>query len=369
MAGASLLTLLQLVNKALVQRQGDRFGLHEAVRQYATSRADALPQQAHAQEFMRLLRDLRHALQSRLDPEPIDTITTELENIRAAWAWQTEHDPLGCAFALDTLTLYLERTGLLLEGLERYGRLRDHLAPTNPDHIPLRLRLLNIMANWMLSNNREVESRPLIDEALQLANDKGLSAEHALATTNMALYTFWFREVEKSQQLYEKSLQLAATSGDKAVLALCRSRYGRTLENIGHFEQAIDLHTAAVTLAESLGRADISTGLYERLTFAYLNAGDHENMSRCAHIYARAAEQMGADQTIAAANYLLGLVYDITDRFEEAIAYYRTALTIFERYHIARRRLTTSIHLAGRISKCRRICVGRGTVTLVQVND
>ncbi|WP_420629180.1 AfsR/SARP family transcriptional regulator [Candidatus Leptofilum sp.] len=346
-AGASLLNLLQLVNKALVQRQGDRFGLHEAVRQFATSRAAALPHQAHAQTYVQLLADLRHALQSRLDPAPIETITTELENIRAAWAWQAAHEPVALAAALPTLTLYSERAGLIVEGLERYGRLLTNLPPNKPANVPLRVQLLNIMGNWMVENNREVESRPLLDEALALAQQHHLKAEGAIATTNLALYAFLFREIEKSRKLYKESLQIAEESGDRAVLALCRSRYGRTLENIGHYAEAIEMLSGAVALAESLGRADISTGLYERLTFAYLNAGDHDNMARCAHVYARAAEQMGADQTIAAANYLLGLVYDMQNQHWEAIGYYRNALTIFTRYHIARRRLTTAVHLAG----------------------
>ncbi|MCA9919748.1 MAG: hypothetical protein KC445_17445, partial [Anaerolineales bacterium] len=346
-AGASLLNLLQLVNKALVQRQGDRFGLHEAVRQFATSRAASLPHQAHAHTYVQLLADLRHALQSRLDPAPIDTITMELENIRAAWAWQTAHEPLALAPALPTLTLYSERAGLIVEGLERYGRLLQTLPASNPTNVPLRVQVLNIMGNWMVESNREVESRPLLDEALALTQLHHLSAAQALATTNLALYAFLFREIEKSRELYEESLQIAEASGDWAVLALCRSRYGRTLENIGHYHEAIAMLSGAVELAESLGRADISTGLYERLTFAYLNAGDHDNMARCAHVYARAAEQMGADQTIAAANYLLGLVHDVTGESWEAIGYYRNALTIFTRYRIARRRLTTAVHLAG----------------------
>lgn len=343
-ADASLLTLLQLANKSLVQRQGERFSLHEAVRQYASSRAETLPRAKHAAFYLDLLVALKRPLQSRIDSHPIERLTTDLENIRAGWGWATEHKPTALARVREPWSYYLERAGLLEEGVAQYGRLLPQLAA--PAHARFRVDILNDMGSWLLALNQEVAARPLLDEALQLAERHQLYGGWALALTNDALYQFLFRKIDVSIARYQQSLAKAESSDDQAILALCRRRYGRSLENIGHYKEAIQMLNSAVLLAESLGRADISTDLYERLTYAHLNDGDLDEASRCAHVYARAAERMGTDQSIGAANYLLGLVFGLSDDPSQAVPYYKTALTIFERLNLRRRVIVTAVHLA-----------------------
>lgn len=344
-AGASLMSLLGLVNRALVQRQGTRFGLHEAVRQYAASYASALPHRQHAEFYITWLAGRTEALQRRLEARPLDEITAEVENVRAAWGWALANAPWLIEPAVAAWTRYIEQKGLVPREIDVYVAFCRALSHPAARAVRVRTPLLNIVAHWLLEANREEESHPFVAEALRLSKGHGLVAEQALATTNEALRLFWKQDFEGCLAMYEASLRLAEQYGDEAILAICQSRYGRTLENIGHFEEAIRWLNAAVQLAEKLGRVDISMELYQRLTYAYLNAGDNENMFRCARLYGRAAEKTGAEQNIAAANYLLGLAHDVTDALDAAINYYRRALAFFDRYGLGRRRIVTAVHL------------------------
>ncbi len=341
-ANANLLTLLQLVNKSLVQRRDDRFGLHEAVRQYAESRSMALPHAAHAAYYVERLHALEKRLKTRLEPEPIEAISADLENVRAAWSWATAQQPDLLQPALATLFIYWQRVGLIVEGGERC----EKLAMAAID-IPLRVQVDNKRAEWLVMLNREAECRPILEAIIPLCQQHNLLREEALAHTTLAIYQFIQRDYERSVATYQRSLTLAEQSGDAAIEAECRGRFGRTLENIGRFEEAIDMLKSAVTIAEKIGRVDISTSIYERLSITYLNVGNRKEMTRYAKIYARAVERMAGEREIASANYLLGLSYDIREEPQNSLQHYRTALTIFERLNIERRIIVTAIHLAG----------------------
>lgn len=340
-ANATLLTLLQLVNKSLVQRRDDRFGLHEAVRQYAESRSTALPHAAHAAYYVERLHALEKPLKTRLEPEPIEAISADLENVRAAWSWATAQQPNILQPALATLFIYWQRVGLIVEGVERC----EKLAMAAID-IPLRVQVNNKRAEWLVMLNREAECRPILEAIIPLCQQHNLLRDEALAHTTLAIYQFIQRDYERSVATYQHSLALAEQSGDAAIEAECRGRFGRTLENIGRFEEAIDMLKSAVTLAERIGRVDISSQIYERLTIAYLNHGAFAEMSRYAGLYAKSAERMAAERDIAAANYLLGLSFAVTQQPHRAIQHYRTALAIFERLNIDRRTHITKVHLA-----------------------
>ncbi len=97
-SGASLRTLLSLVNKSWLQPvENERYQLHELVRQYGMERLRADPAEwrqtkdAHAAFFCDFLQAQGQALRSAGQIQALQAIKAELEsNIQAAWDWLVE---------------------------------------------------------------------------------------------------------------------------------------------------------------------------------------------------------------------------------------------------------------------------------------
>jgi len=84
--------LAALIDKSLVQREGDgRFDLHELLRQYAGEKLSADDAAATGQRYcwyyLHLLHDQVDRLSSAEQSAAFVALTTEADNVRAAWRW------------------------------------------------------------------------------------------------------------------------------------------------------------------------------------------------------------------------------------------------------------------------------------------
>ncbi|HET9909438.1 MAG TPA: tetratricopeptide repeat protein [Anaerolineales bacterium] len=93
--GASLPTLLALIDKSLVRRaENDRFDLHELVRQYAAEHlADPESvQAAHAETYLNLWRDNDALWSTAVHFGRRRLLSADLDNFRVAWDWAVAHE-------------------------------------------------------------------------------------------------------------------------------------------------------------------------------------------------------------------------------------------------------------------------------------
>ena len=94
--GASLKTLMRLVNKSLIQVNTEgRCDLHELLRQYAEERLEGCGQKnatrdAHSAYYADLLEKLWPDVKGRRQVGALFEMDTDLENLRAAWLWMIE---------------------------------------------------------------------------------------------------------------------------------------------------------------------------------------------------------------------------------------------------------------------------------------
>jgi predicted ATPase/DNA-binding SARP family transcriptional activator len=96
-AGASLRVLLSLVNKSWLAREGgDRYQMHEVLRQYAYEALQAEPaawreaRTVHAHYFAARLASWNEALRGTGQVAALDALATDFENVRSAWGWLVE---------------------------------------------------------------------------------------------------------------------------------------------------------------------------------------------------------------------------------------------------------------------------------------
>ncbi|HEU5103681.1 MAG TPA: tetratricopeptide repeat protein, partial [Roseiflexaceae bacterium] len=97
-AGAQLATLMALVDKSLLRWEpGDRYRIHELLRQYAAERLEQLDDEAaraperHCAYYADFLARRAADIVGRRQREALLEIASELENVRAAWDYALQH--------------------------------------------------------------------------------------------------------------------------------------------------------------------------------------------------------------------------------------------------------------------------------------
>ncbi len=120
-AGLPLLTAL--LHKSLLQRaETGRYELHELVRQFTAEKqsqdpASALGHERHARYYLTLLRQQIDDLTGNRLQARLANVASDLENMRAGWAWATENgDVQSIGAALDDLCRFYEWQGRYADG-------------------------------------------------------------------------------------------------------------------------------------------------------------------------------------------------------------------------------------------------------------
>jgi predicted ATPase/DNA-binding CsgD family transcriptional regulator len=140
-AGATLPTLMALVNKSLLRRDMDgRYSIHELLRQYA---AEQLVQSgewdsafaAHSQYF------LEHLGEQRSNLESLDEVEADIDNLRVAWSWAIDQRNYGLIDrTLDNLHQFCIRRSRYWDALKLFNSALE-LAEHHPDNIEPRIVL------------------------------------------------------------------------------------------------------------------------------------------------------------------------------------------------------------------------------------
>jgi predicted ATPase len=116
LTGANLRVLLVLVNKSLVSRRGQRFFIHELIRQYSEKQLGAEQKHHAMQAFLRVVFALANGWykfrSGNQVPEWTQRIDLDHDNIRAGLTWALKHD--------------LETGTTIVAYLEHYWFLRGH---------------------------------------------------------------------------------------------------------------------------------------------------------------------------------------------------------------------------------------------------
>ncbi|MBI3958192.1 MAG: AAA family ATPase [Chloroflexi bacterium] len=122
-AGATVSVLRGLTDKALLWRDsGDRYHIHELLRQYAAEKLAAHQLegevcQSHSAYYMDLLSRSEPELYGRNQLLTLDLLKAEEANLRAAWQWALARRPFAeLAQAVNGWGLYYEISGRMVEG-------------------------------------------------------------------------------------------------------------------------------------------------------------------------------------------------------------------------------------------------------------
>jgi predicted ATPase/DNA-binding NarL/FixJ family response regulator len=125
-AEATLPVLMALVDKSLLRREaGDRFQIHELLRQYAEdqlARSQGMAERAqalHCAHYTHFMAQWGEHIAGARQREAMQSITVELENVRAAWHWAVVHQNVAAIEKTDYVFYnFADMQGRYLEGIQ-----------------------------------------------------------------------------------------------------------------------------------------------------------------------------------------------------------------------------------------------------------
>jgi tetratricopeptide (TPR) repeat protein len=280
--GASLPVLRSLVNKSLLQaKAGDRYELHELLRQFATEKLSDYPDvfntiyDAHSAYYLMAIADQQEALFSDRFLETMAGIDIDLENVRAAWRWAVENRQIDLLMrAINPLFKYHEWQKNVQFSFRDAQLAVDHYSDSIVPQERLVLAWALLYQGIDLPN---LEDTRLVERGLSILREPSLDHMDVEAAMAYGLQRWGSMEslsdTDKSRDLLEESLALYEMIGDRHGLAevlLCMSF---NADNDGDFGEAEQLARSSFAIREDLGNPLEKVEALWRVTFVVSKQG------------------------------------------------------------------------------------------------
>jgi predicted ATPase len=126
-ADVSLSVLAHLIDASLVQRTGQRYGIHPLILEFVAEILSKKPEypslrQRHAEHY---LENTAQSLQKIRSPEAtqvMQQLEAELDNLDLAWAWALEQGEPNSVVSLEEMVVFFDRKALWQRGIEFFTR-------------------------------------------------------------------------------------------------------------------------------------------------------------------------------------------------------------------------------------------------------
>jgi len=214
--GASLRNLTSLVNKSLLIRMpSGRYIAHKLLYQYAVERwndADACDDIAskHASYYSSYMTKVQELFNSPKEQTAVESMETELENIRAAWDFAVENqmwEELDAS--IHTMMLFYQARSLLNDGIDSFRNLATVLVRHGLTDHPSYHRAQSRQV-WLMSRQGNYETvYSVAEQAYQFFLEKGDNDEICYALNNMSYAMMMLGIYDDARDLAEQALKYA----------------------------------------------------------------------------------------------------------------------------------------------------------------
>lgn len=283
-AGAKAAGLMTLVNKALLRHRGNRFEMHELLRQYAAERlghenehrADTLKR--HHRYFLELLELANPGLKGGRQLEILHENTVDIDNYHSAWdhAVQTG-DFAMLARAAETYWLLNEFRGSLIQGEAAFREAIEALDPHQDDGT-LAGFFRAAQGSLMARQWRFEPGHALMEQGIHLMRQANPVAPEKLA---FSLAWLGFLKVNHGQfaeaeRAAEESLSYYPQTGDRWTQAGALRLLGASALYQGKLQRAQEYLNRCVEVSKSLGELRIRTYATSNLGVIHLWFGQFD---------------------------------------------------------------------------------------------
>jgi predicted ATPase/DNA-binding XRE family transcriptional regulator len=318
--GASLQTLLALVQKSLVQPGvNGRYHVHELLRQFAAEQLAAVPadeaavRERHCAYYVGLLAEQETEINGPRQGEALAAIEQEIYNVRAAWKWAIAHRHLEYIDqAMESLCEFYRMRGHFDEAWATFGPAAKALGwhgyvspPTNVDRAALFAQTIQLLDEaktmpWHRERREEIlgkvlarygrfhcESPPSDWKAIQIRGDVLKQLSNIGARREMAYVLRYVAHIEftpwQTRDLYRAALTIFEEHGDERGIAETRYRLGRVATQLGEYRDAEHLYRDSLAILRRLGRREMQGNCLEELSYVSWALGDYQRAeAQCA---------------------------------------------------------------------------------------
>jgi predicted ATPase len=333
--GASLSTLLALIDKSLVRRVAhERYDMHGLLAQYAADKLQERPKRReetavqHSRYFAAFLGCQREHLRSAKGKEAFREVALEIENARQAWQLAVARDdPSVVEQSLDSLYRFYDHHCRFQEGVDLFSRAIERWADDTERRHVLG-KALSRQGALYLQLCRYQRARTALERSQTLFEALNMTDEQIFCLVNLAGVARRQGDYEETAQLSTRSLALSRRTGATWGMTHSLLQLGLARYRTGEVDEADSL------LEESLAIAEESDNT--RLAISPLNvladiAGHQGDYARAQALFERCltlSRQLGDQFKVAVALNNLGTVFHVLGELEEARAAYRESLDI-----------------------------------------
>ncbi len=335
-ADAGMAELAALVDKSLFRRQADgRYDLHPLIERYLEDklaqdpRKEAATNKKSSAYFADFLQEAESKLKSSQQPETLDAISQDFENIQRAWQWSLKNNEL------DQIDQSIHGLYQFFEGRSRYQE-GESLFKSSLDVLDENLGAMY----WRLSVRYGALSYRLgaYDRAQDLF-DRSLLAFQRLGDRREEAFTHYANgnlaylrgNFEQSVQHYQLSLEISSSDGMAFGKSQALNGLGLSLYMQGEYPRAQSVFEESLELHRELGDP---WGQAIRTNNLALVAHALGHYSRAKEFYAQSLElwkRIHQDFGLASCYNNMGLVSEALGEHAEALILYTDALGIFQR--------------------------------------
>ncbi|MCL4860417.1 MAG: tetratricopeptide repeat protein [Caldilineaceae bacterium] len=323
-AGASLLTLAGLVERSLVRTTPTgRYQMHELLRQFAAEQLLAHPEatqetrRRHARYYLQFMADHDTQLLSKHQPQALERVNEEVENIRLALASAIGHDELGALHeALEPLWWFFWTRSRVRECVDLYGQMRTELQALDSedaaterlprDRVFQRLSQHLGLFHFFLGNYEQAE-RDLM-ASLMLCRRLELPKQLADTLVVLGAIAVWQGERTTAQERLAECQALYEQLGDQHGLADVVQERAMLHAQFGDFDEARRLAHETLAISRDLERVDWIAWGHDAAGWASFLLGDFDAAATHYRSALAGFEQLNHDRGRSLALGGLGMV-------------------------------------------------------------
>lgn len=328
LAGASLGTLQNLVNKSLLAREpSGRYAMHPALKHYAEQKLVIEKElsystyQGHALYYTELVTN-----QFAKEKKEITDIALELDNTKAAWEWLIDHDTLSAA--------KLANQGRYAYELEAWSLAEKILRKAELNLAKDSIERANCLYNLGLVIKRRTysEAEPFYEQSLVLARAKNDTSLEAEILNSWGVLLVGIGKKVLAEEYLEHSLELHESLGNNQKIAInlrslarLRAESGKITEAQGMLEEALkhfEIQKEQLESAKTLTNLGIVLLRQKEFTRA------RQTFEQSQTIY----KELGPlyRHGLALNEGCLGRVAEATENYSEAASFYSNVIQNFE---------------------------------------
>lgn len=347
-AGASLPVLSSLVIRSLLRRTAaGRYDLHELIRQYAASKLAEDPRELHAVQerhsvyYLGLLEEEGLKLQSNRQKEALAELTTEIDNLRAAWDWSIAAQRFIPLYQVSATLMYLfELCNWFKEGEVTFRKTAEALRASPPgsgsdtvEQVPLNVML----AHWGFFRSRLGRS----EEAYAILSPSAEFLRTAFlqmgADPFPVIYSHFYLGIvcwilgrfSEAKESLQESLALARTYGERWLEALDSGFFGTLAIEQGEYNQARQYLGEALAIFRQLGDPSMTAHTLSYLGCTMQILGEYRQAEKLLRESLEVAREIGYRFAVGLALDGLGQVASAQEHYEEARVFFSESAELF----------------------------------------